>query len=234
MKNNELPDKYITALRIPWLTSLYDPIVIWTTRESRVKGALIEQAGLDAKMKVLDLASGTGTLSLMIKQRFPCVDVEGIDGDPKILQIAQAKSDRVGLDVKFEQGLATQLPYADFSFDRVFSTLFFHHLDLDDKHLVFTEIYRVLKPGGRFFCLEFSKVQNTSLEILYNNFSKLSPSIGKLIVGDKEPYEYLIKSIENFINQDELIDLMKKHNFKKCFYRNLSGGIVSIHSGWKI
>ena len=100
-----------------------------------------------------------------------------------------------------------------------------------DKTL--SEAYRVLKPGGRFFCLEFSKIQNTSLELLYNNYSKLIPSIGKLIVGDKEPYEYLIKSIENFINQDELIDLMKKHGFKKCFYRNLSGGIVSIHSGWK-
>jgi len=167
LKNNELPDKYITALRIPWLTSLYDPIVRWTTRESRVKGALIEQAGLDAKMKVLDLASGTGTLSLMIKQRFPCVDVEGIDGDPKILQIAQAKSDRVGLDVKFEQGLATQLPYADFSFDRVFSTLFFHHLDLDDKHLVFTEIYRVLKPGGQLHIADWGKPTNGLMRLLF-------------------------------------------------------------------
>ena len=60
------------------------------------------------------------------------------------------------------------------------------------------------------------------------------PNIGKIIVGEKEPYEYLIQSIENFVNQDELIDLMKKSNFQKCNYRNLSGGIVSIHSGWKI
>jgi demethylmenaquinone methyltransferase/2-methoxy-6-polyprenyl-1,4-benzoquinol methylase len=72
------------------------------------------------------------------------------------------------------------------------------------------------------------------LNFLYKNYSKLIPIIGKIIVGKKEPYEYLIKSIENFINQDELIDLMKKNNFKKCCYRNLSSGIVSIHSGWKI
>ena len=64
--------------------------------------------------------------------------------------------------------------------------------------------------------------------------SGLIPSLGKLIVGEKEPYEYLIKSIESFVNQDELLHLMKKNNFKKCTYRNLSGGIVSIHSGWKI
>ena len=91
-----------------------------------------------------------------------------------------------------------------------------------------------MKPGGRFLCLEFSKIQNSGLEFIYKNYSKLIPSIGKFIVGKKQPYEYLIKSIQTFINQDELIDLMTKKNFKRCTYRNLSGGIVSIHSGWKI
>ena len=71
------------------------------------------------------------------------------------------------------------------------------------------------------------------MEFIYKNYSKLIPVIGKLVVGEKQPYEYLIKSIENFINQDQLIDLMIKKNFKNCNYRNLSGGIVSIHSGWK-
>ena len=69
--------------------------------------------------------------------------------------------------------------------------------------------------------------------MIYKNYSKIIPIIGKYVVGENQPYEYLIKSIENFINQDELIDLMIKQNFKKCSYRNLSGGIVSIHSGWK-
>ena len=83
-------------------------------------------------------------------------------------------------------------------------------------------------------CLEFSKVQNSQLNMFYKNYSKIIPYIGKIVVGEKEPYEYLIKSIENFINQDELIELMLKNNFAKCSYRNLSGGIVAIHSGWKI
>ena len=83
-------------------------------------------------------------------------------------------------------------------------------------------------------CLEFSKIQNSGLDFIYKNYSKLIPSIGKYIVGEKAPYEYLVKSIENFLNQDELIDLMKKKGFQKCKYRNLSGGVVSIHSGWKI
>jgi demethylmenaquinone methyltransferase/2-methoxy-6-polyprenyl-1,4-benzoquinol methylase len=82
--------------------------------------------------------------------------------------------------------------------------------------------------------LEFSKIQNYQLNMLYKNYSKIIPHIGKIVVGKKEPYEYLIKSIESFINQDELIELMLKNNFAKCSYRNLSGGIVAIHSGWKI
>jgi len=96
------------------------------------------------------------------------------------------------------------------------------------------EAHRVLKKGGRFLCLEFSKIDNNNLEILYKNYSKLIPKIGEIVVGEKKPYEYLIKSIENFVNQEELLSLMEEKKFKKCTYRNLSGGIVSIHSGWKI
>ena len=97
-----------------------------------------------------------------------------------------------------------------------------------------SEAYRVLKPGGRFLFLEFSKIQNTNLDFVYKNYSKLIPFIGSFVVGEREPYEYLIESIDNFVNQEELIELMKKNKFDKVSYRNLSGGIVSIHSGWKI
>ena len=73
-----------------------------------------------------------------------------------------------------------------------------------------------LKSGGRFLCLEFSKIQNNGLDIIYKNYSKLIPSLGKLVVGDKKPYEYLVKSIENFVNQEELIDLMENNNFENA------------------
>ena len=96
------------------------------------------------------------------------------------------------------------------------------------------EAYRVLKPGGRFLCLEFSKIENSNLEFLYKKYSKLIPIIGNFVVGEKEPYKYLIESIDKFINQEELIDCMKKNGFENCTYRNLSGGVVAIHSGWKI
>nr|MBC8303676.1 class I SAM-dependent methyltransferase [Pelagibacterales bacterium] len=81
---------------------------------------------------------------------------------------------------------------------------------------------------------EFSKIQNSNLNFIYKNYSKLIPLIGKVVANQKEPYEYLVKSIEEFINQEELIDLMKVNKFENCSYRNLSGGVVAIHSGWKI
>ena len=97
-----------------------------------------------------------------------------------------------------------------------------------------SEAYRVLKPGGRFLCLEFSKIENSNLNFIYKNYSKLIPLIGNVVVGEKEPYKYLVESIEKFLNQNQLINLMKKNKFENCTYRNLSGGIVAIHSGWKI
>ena len=126
---------------------------------------------------------------------------------------------------------AEKIPLSDNLFD--FYTISFGLRNTANIDKALSEAYRVLKPGGRFLCLEFSKIQNTNLETLYKNYSKLIPSIGKFVVGEKQPYEYLIKSIEDFLNQEELIDAMVKNNFKKCTYRNLSGGIVSIHSGWK-
>ncbi|MEZ5483154.1 MAG: class I SAM-dependent methyltransferase [Porticoccaceae bacterium] len=114
-----------------------------------MKNTLVEQAGLEPGMSVLDLASGTGTLAVIIKRKFPDVDVVGVEGDAKILQIAQAKSESANVKIEFDQGLATQLPYADSSYDRVFSTLFFHHLGNSDKTRAFAEIFRVLKPGGQ-------------------------------------------------------------------------------------
>ena len=126
---------------------------------------------------------------------------------------------------------AEKIPLSDNLFD--FYTISFGLRNTANIEKALSEAYRVLKPGGRFLCLEFSKIQNTNLETLYKNYSKLIPSIGKFVVGEKQPYEYLIKSIEDFLNQEELIDAMVKSNFKKCTYRNLSGGIVSIHSGWK-
>ena len=134
-------------------------------------------------------------------------------------------------NIKWVKAYAEKIPFADNTFS--FYTISFGLRNVKDLNKALSEAYRVLKPGGRFLCLEFSKIQNSNLDFVYNNYSKLIPIVGKFIVGEKKPYEYLIKSIENFVNQQELLSLITENKFKKCSYRNLSGGIVSIHSGWK-
>ncbi|NCU49764.1 MAG: bifunctional demethylmenaquinone methyltransferase/2-methoxy-6-polyprenyl-1,4-benzoquinol methylase, partial [Candidatus Fonsibacter ubiquis] len=95
------------------------------------------------------------------------------------------------------------------------------------------EAYRLLKPGGRFMCLEFSKINNEIIDKFYSVYSNLIPHIGKLVAGDKKPYEYLIQSIRDFYNQEQLLDLMKEARFINNEYRNLTTGVAAIHSGWK-
>ena len=106
--------------------------------------------------------------------------------------------------------------------------------NVSDINKTLNEAYRVLKPGGRFMCLEFSKIDNELLDFLYKNYSKAIPTIGKYIVGSSKPYEYLINSIDAFYNQEQLLKLIIKNGFTNVEYRNLSNGISAIHSGWKI
>ena len=185
-----------------------------------------------SNQKLIDVACGTGDIAKIFlnyvnkKSKITCVD-------PNNGMIKKGKEKLKKYDnLNWVKASAENLPMAENSFD--FYTISFGLRNTKDLNKALSEAYRVLKPGGRYLCLEFSKIQNSGLDFIYNKYSKFIPSIGKLIVGESKPYEYLIKSIENFVNQDELIDLMKKNNFQNCKYRNLSGGIVSIHSGWKI
>lgn len=166
-KNTKLPEGYVPALGFSWLTSVYDPVVQLTTRDSFVKKCLIAQSELDDGMRVLDLGSGTGTLSIMIKQHVSSVDVIGLDGDPGVIEIAGSKARRANVRVSFDQGLATNLPYGDASFDRVVSTLFFHHLTRDEKSLALGEVHRILKPGGRLHIADWGRPTGVMMRLLF-------------------------------------------------------------------
>ena len=196
------------------------------------KKSLLNMMNPSPSKKLIDVACGTGDIAKLFlnytnnNSNITCVD-------PNKGMIKKGK-EKLGefKNINWVVAHAEKLPIKENSFD--FYTISFGLRNTKNLDKALAEAYRVLKPGGRYLCLEFSKIQNTNLDLAYKSYSKLIPLVGKLIVGEKEPYEYLIKSIENFINQDELIFLMKKNNFKKYSYRNLSGGIVSIHSGWKI
>ena len=181
---------------------------------------------------LVDVACGTGDIGKLYLD-FTNKDNKIFCIDPNKSMIKEGiKKLKKYKKIKWIAGSAEKLPLKENSCD--YYTISFGLRNTKNINKAISEAYRVLKPGGRYLCLEFSKIQNSNLEILYKYYSKIIPSIGKVVVGKREPYEYLTKSIDEFINQDELIDLMKQNNLQNCCYRNLSGGIVAIHSGWKI
>ena len=196
------------------------------------KKDLIQLMNPSKGKKLIDVACGTGDLgklyldSVGANQKILCVD-------PNKDMIKKGKSKlKKYKNIKWIIASAENLPIQDNSCD--YYTISFGLRNTKNLNKALSEAYRILKPGGRYLCLEFSKIENSNLNSFYKNYSKLIPLIGKIVVGEKEPYEYLIKSIENFINQAQLINLMEKNKFQNCTYRNLSGGIVAIHSGWKV
>ena len=182
--------------------------------------------------KIIDVAAGTGDLAKMIskkndnKNNFSCVEP-----NKGMLETGKEKLKSFS-NIKWYLNSAEKLPFNENIFD--FYTISYGIRNVTDINQCLKEAYRVLKPGGRFFCLEFSTVENEILNLLYQKYSKLIPLLGKIIVGNKEPYEYLISSINKFYNQNELVDLLEKNKFSNVEFRNLSNGISAIHSGWKI
>ena len=174
---------YVHALRFRWLTPLYDGVVAATTRERTFRAAVIEQARLRAGFQVLDLGCGTGTLAVSMALGYPGITVVGLDGDPNVLARAENKAARVGASVVWQQGLASRLPFATGSFDRVLSTLFFHHLRPTDKSIVAGEVYRVLRPGGELHVADWGPPTSRSQRALFllvqllDGFANTSPQL---------------------------------------------------------
>ena len=148
---------YLPALRFKALTPLFDSVVRTTTRESTFKDALLHGARLQPGDDVLDLGSGTGTLAIAVKTTEPESSVVGLDADPDIVELAREKAAERDVDVRFDRGLATELPYPDGSFDHVMATLFFHHLLPEDKRATLREVARVLRPGGRLHVADYTR-----------------------------------------------------------------------------
>jgi demethylmenaquinone methyltransferase/2-methoxy-6-polyprenyl-1,4-benzoquinol methylase len=195
------------------------------------KKNLINMMNPSHKNSLIDVACGTGDIGkLFLDNTKIDMPISCVDPNKGMINKGKDKLTKYK-NINWIVAPAEKLPITDNSFD--YYTISFGLRNTKDISKALSEAYRVLKPGGRFLCLEFSKIQNSNLDFIYKNYSKLIPLIGNLVVGQKEPYEYLVKSIEKFVNQEELISIMFKNNFEKCSYRNLSGGIVSIHSGWK-
>lgn len=169
------PDQasFIPALRFKSLTPLYDPVLKWVMREDNFKRRLIAQAELENSQRVLDLGCGTGTLSIMIKSLYPGLELIGLDGDPQVLDIARKKASAEHVAITWDLGMAYDLPFENNSFDRVISSLMFHHLTTENKHLAFKEVHRILKPGGEFHLADFGAPHNPWMSLVSLYMSRM-------------------------------------------------------------
>ena len=196
------------------------------------KEKFIEWMNPHSDSKLIDVASGTGDIAKLFSKKnnnsssITCIE-------PNAGMIEQGKENlKEFKNIKWIKAQAEKLPLEDNIFD--FYTISYGIRNVTDINKTLSEAFRVLKPGGRFMCLEFSKIDNEIINFFYKQYSKTIPIIGKYVVGNSQPYKYLVNSINQFYNQNELIDLMINNGFSSTEYRNLSNGISAIHSGWKI
>ena len=191
------------------------------------KQELINWIAPQSNQTLLDIAGGTGDISkLFIKSGGNSADI--IDINYNMLINGTSNDNRI----RYIVGNCEKLPIKNNVYDRI--TIAFGLRNITDRQLALDEIYRVLKPGGRFICLEFSMVNDTIVKKFYDLWSfKVIPKLGKIITNNEDAYKYLIESIRMFPDQDQLSSMFIKSKFERVKYRNLSKGIASLHSGWK-
>jgi demethylmenaquinone methyltransferase/2-methoxy-6-polyprenyl-1,4-benzoquinol methylase len=186
--------------------------------------------------RLLDVAGGTGDVA------FRVVDAGGsatrasvLDPSAEMLQVGRERAQERGLDdvVSFIEGNAEHLPFADSSYDAVSIAFGMRNVPRIERAL--GEAFRVLKPLGRFLCLEFSAVDVPGLDRLYDLYSfRVIPALGRVVVGDAEPYRYLVESIRRFPRPEAFAAMLRGAGFRRVSHRRMSGGIVALHSGWRL
>lgn len=186
--------------------------------------------------RLLDMAGGTGDVAIRFARASGGKATAVLcDISPEMLDVGNRSVAEAGFEQRITcaQGNAESLPFPDRSFDAYTIAFGIRNVTHIDKAL--SEAYRVLKLGGRFLCLEFSQVQVPILDRLYDFHSfEVIPRLGEMAAGDAEPYRYLVESIRKFPNQERFADMIRKSGFERVTYRNLTGGIAAIHSGWKV
>jgi demethylmenaquinone methyltransferase / 2-methoxy-6-polyprenyl-1,4-benzoquinol methylase len=189
-----------------------------------------------APFRHLDVAGGTGDIAFRIaKAAGPEAEIVVLDINGDMLDVGRDRAVQRGLSdkVEFVQANAESLPFPDAHFDAY--TIAFGIRNVPRIDVALAEAHRVLKPGGRFLCLEFSQVAIPGLDKIYEAYSfNVIPAIGKLVAGDAEPYRYLVESIQRFPRAEEFERMIRQAGFRRTGFERLTGGVVAIHSGWKL
>ena len=195
------------------------------------KNNLINWMAPQKNQKLADIAGGTGDIAgKFLNNGGHSAYVIDINEE----MIKSGKVNKKSLkNIKWLVASAEDIPIDDNTFER--ATMGFGLRNITNRAKALKEVHRILKPGGRFICLEFSHVENDLIEEIYNFWSfKCMPYIGEKVAGDRSAYTYLVESIRQFPTQPELSEMFSEAGFSRVKYRNLSNGIVSLHSGWKL
>jgi demethylmenaquinone methyltransferase/2-methoxy-6-polyprenyl-1,4-benzoquinol methylase len=199
------------------------------------KNALVDVLNPRAGESVLDVAGGTGDIAFRILKRVEGAKVTICDINPAMLEVGRDRAVDRGLlrGLTWTTGDAEGLPFPDRSFDAY--TIAFGLRNVTDIDKALAEAHRVLKPGGRFYCLEFSKVTSAPVGRVYDAYSERAlPLFGRIVAKDAESYRYLHESIRRFPSQRELARRMRNAGFERVAWRNMTLGVVALHSGWRI
>jgi demethylmenaquinone methyltransferase/2-methoxy-6-polyprenyl-1,4-benzoquinol methylase len=184
----------------------------------------------------LDVAGGTGDIAFRIVDRSGgAARVTVLDINGSMLGVGRDRAEQRGIaaNLDFVEANAEDLPFEDDAFDAY--TIAFGIRNVPRIDVALAEAFRVLKPGGRFLCLEFSEVEMPLLDRIYDAWSfNAIPRIGQVVAGDGEPYRYLVESIRKFPGQRDFASMVTAAGFARSTWRNFSGGIATLHSGWKI
>ena len=195
-----------------------------------------EKAANAPPFALLDLAGGTGDIAFrVIEAGSSGTRATVVDINADMLAVGRARAAERGLDdaIAFVEGNAEALPFADRSYDAV--TIAFGIRNVPRIEAALAEAYRVLRIGGRFLCLEFSTVDVPGLDVLYEFYSfNVIPALGRAVAGDAEAYRYLVESIRRFPRPDAFADMMRTAGFARVSFQRMSGGIVALHSGWRL
>ena len=181
---------------------------------------------------ILDMAGGTGDIAFRLHAKGACVTVADIN--PEMLAVGRERAEKRKLDgLSWSEQNAEELTFADRTFDAY--TIAFGIRNVPRIPLALSEAYRVLKPGSRFLCLEFSSVDVPGLDKIYDLFSfNVIPQLGRAVTGDAESYRYLVESIRQFPKPNAFADMIRAAGFSRVKYNVMSGGIVALHSGWRL
>ena len=196
------------------------------------KELLIDWLSPEKEMHIIDVAGGTGDVARRFLKRVKGKGKATVC-DPNEFMVEEGKKNHNFKDkIEWIVASAEDLPFKENTFDAYLVSFGVRNFSNIEKSL--GEAYRVLKPGGKFYCLEFSKAENETISNVYNFYSSIIPVMGKIIVGDEKPYEYLTKTISNFPSQENFKKIIEGTKFKDVNYRNIFNGIVAIHNATKI